>query len=147
MIRVFLLAIGSAVLVSCMQTGPQQGPGHGAAPPVYQPIPQPPLRSPLPPGPAVQPGDRLCGGMVAWQGAPCGPGEFCYRPLEAQCGAADQPGVCRTAPEMCTMQYDPVCGCDGKTYSNECVANGNGVSAAYRGECNREPLRPIDRPR
>ncbi|MBL4755452.1 MAG: Kazal-type serine protease inhibitor family protein [Flavobacteriales bacterium] len=36
---------------------------------------------------------------------------------------------------ICTHDYDPVCGCDGVTYSNACRASCEGVSSTKKGEC------------
>ncbi len=78
----------------------------------------------------------ICGGMRADATQDCaGENEYCHRDIKDVCGAADAPGVCRETPKMCTMDYNPVCGCDGKIYPNECAANSKGVSAAYEGEC------------
>lgn len=47
----------------------------------------------------------------------------------------DTAGTCQTRPSLCTSLYSPVCGCDGNTYSNSCVAESSGVRVASRGAC------------
>lgn len=38
-------------------------------------------------------------------------------------------------PMMCTMDWNPVCGCDGITYPNACGARAAGVPESTPGEC------------
>lgn len=41
-------------------------------------------------------------------------------------------------PEVvCTLQYDPVCGCNNKTYGNACAADAVGIRVVYKGECKK----------
>ena len=54
---------------------------------------------------------------------------------DEQCGATDRGGMCETRPEVCTTIYEPVCGCDHRTYSSDCMAHGAGVSVKREGLC------------
>ncbi|MCB9639007.1 MAG: hypothetical protein H6727_08940 [Myxococcales bacterium] len=44
-------------------------------------------------------------------------------------------GVCTARPQNCTALAAQVCGCDGKTYGNECSADAAGVSVQATGAC------------
>jgi hypothetical protein len=39
---------------------------------------------------------------------------------------------------VCTMIYHPVCGCDGNTYPNACVAAKSGVTKWAEGACGEQ---------
>ena len=64
--------------------------------------------------------------------------------LPAPCGSVTPPsvqgGICIDSnlignADECIEIYDPVCGCDGITYDNYCVADSSGINSYVTGEC------------
>jgi hypothetical protein len=75
----------------------------------------------------------MCGGIA---GFPCNKGLFCDPPPD-MCRVADVAGVCRVQPQVCADIANPVCGCDGKTYGNDCERQAAGAAKAHDGACAR----------
>ncbi len=79
--------------------------------------------------------DEACGGP---NHITCNSALYCQLPA-GQCSAADVPGVCAKAPDFCMRVSRPVCGCNGKTYLNECEARKARVAIDTSGACKKQP--------
>ena len=76
---------------------------------------------------------RQCGGFVIHPNQ-CNRGLFCQRQA-GQCFIADISGTCARIPRFCPRIFLPVCGCDGKTYANDCERERARVSKNHDGRC------------
>ena len=75
------------------------------------------------------------GGRPACSDAvPCAQNLFCKRDPSNACGAAILAGHC-VEPEPCPANVAPVCGCDGRTYSNNCIRMSAGVGPDPSNAC------------
>ncbi len=80
-------------------------------------------------GACEAPEGGACGGPLGLQ---CGAGLYCR--TAGVCGP-EVLGTCSVPPTICTRESRPVCGCDGVTYLNACVANAASVSVMHDGAC------------
>jgi hypothetical protein len=76
-------------------------------------------------------GALVCGRL----GGSCDASEFCNFEPDRDCGDTDRGGRCEAIPQICTAIFDPVCGCDLRSYSSACNAHGNGVSVLHGRLC------------
>jgi hypothetical protein len=82
--------------------------------------------------------DEACGGKDA---ITCNSALWCQKSA-GQCADADAPGKCDKAPSFCMRVSRPVCGCNGKTYPNDCERQRVKVQLDHAGACKKETPPP-----
>jgi len=129
----WVLLFAVPLSVGCSNT-PNTAGSDASPSPVNTPEPAPELEPEPEPEPPTE--GKTCGARA---GDTCAADEYCAYEPSGMCGWADATAVCKKRPEMCTQQFDPVCGCDQKEHSNACAAAAAGTGVLKKGECKDLP--------
>lgn len=78
---------------------------------------------------------EMCGGIAGFM---CADGLRCDMSSVETCHMSDMAGICvEDVAIMCTADYRPVCGCSGRTHSNDCRRIAAGDPLDHVGACER----------
>ena len=77
-------------------------------------------------------GTAICGGSTS---IPCPTGQVCDYATPNRCGSGSVTGRCIVPPGGCVASVDPVCGCNGQTYLNDCERARARAQLDHAGAC------------
>jgi hypothetical protein len=83
---------------------------------------------------STAPAEPAGGGKACKTNKQCGKGMWCAK----ENGKCKEEGTCKQKPTICPEVVAPVCGCNHKTYNNECMAQRAGVNVSHTGKCEKK---------
>lgn len=84
-------------------------------------------------------------GVTSYTSGPCSANSTCYDPVYVVTSSGTTENSLTGVISLnCTANYQPVCGCNGITYPNACIAEASGITFYTAGACNTNCVNPSE---